>query len=442
MKTTDIHGIFIAVLWSLLVLTACSDEETPSQPQLVQHASVQEEGQTLSPGQTAHLLGEGYLESDEVMLNFYWKTHEALFPEGYHKGYYAEITGCTSEGITIRLPYRKPESRVEIVLKRGGDMMLIGEIQLKDGTTPKDIRLYGINNNLHNKGTWTDALQITRCPYDEHADYDRLAWPLDAHPDFHSAVSCRNVYGLCGLAKAEDGPQVPFFFDFCTQRWEQLSPLPTLALFGMPSAIGALQTTDGERYALTSYTLETSDYVTAKALADSPMPQQAFPLPEGLKAGQFGEYPGAYTGKDCFLFSANQGNGKWTPVLFSTQSGFHTLDAIEADGLIPFSFTVPTENGRQTWQAGFLAARKDAANGSELYLLAEDAPGLAHEPLAVFPNRALSVSANYDRPGTLTVHFHATRSGYVTFEYHWDSNEWNSMPGVAGNSFDEIVWTN
>lgn len=437
MSTKALFGILLAAFFIVTGLTACDDDE-----KFIENAKIQEEGQTLSPGEVIHLKGKGYLKSDEVMLNFYWETGKADFPEGYLKAYRAEILSYTQDEITIRMPYRKPESRVEILLMRNGKMMMIGEVRLKDGTTPKDARLYGINN-IYRKGGQIDALQIMRCKYDPNAAYEMTSWPLEEHSDFHSVVGVWGSYGLCGLAKRE-GVEYPFFFDFCTSEWKQLSNLKTIALFGFQGMVGALQTTDGEKYEINfiSNELEKCDYATAKTKSSAGL-HRRFPLPEELKPEHFGEYPGAYTNELYVLFSANKGNGKWALVVFDFQHGFYVLNEIEADKLIPFSVCLSAEENiaKQKWVTGYIVARKGAENDSELYLLKENASELK-EPFAVFPNYAVSASANEKKPGTLTVHFEADRNGNVTREYLWETKEWKSVNGLMGHCHDEIIWTN
>lgn len=439
METENYWKTMLVTLLIAVGMTACNDDDNISSPKFVENAGLVENGQTLLPGETVHLTGNGYLDSDDVMLNFYWETGESAIPEGYIKGYYAEILESSSDGIAIRLPYRKPKARVEVWLTRGGEMMLIGELHVEDGSTPKAARLYGINNNLHNKGYFIDATQVT-CVFNEKEGYDRspVQWTLEEHPDFHSAVACWKSYGLCGLSKV-NGYRCPFFFDFCTAEWRQLANIPTIALCSYPSAVVALQQTDKESYALhvISSDLERSDYVTADTRT-APMPPMTFPLPENLKAEQFGEYPGAFTGTELFLFSANKGDGKWTPVIFGIHSGFHVLDDIEADGLIPFSFV----DKDKKWRFGYIVARDNAVNGTELYLSGDNADTLFDAPYAVYPNRAVSVSANYDNPGTLTVHFAANRAGNVTSDFLYETREWKPVNYALGLTADEMIWTN
>lgn len=427
----------LCALCCMVAMAACSDNDTASEVRLVENARLLEEGQTLSPGDVVHLMGSGYLGSDEVVLNFYWATGDAVLPEGSVKGYMAEVQSAASDGLTVRLPHRKPESRVEVVLKRGGDLMTIGEVFVKDGSTPRDARLYGISNSLHDKGVWTDHTAITRYAPDN-AGYDTAEWPLDeAYADFHSVVSCWQCYGLCGLSGTH-GVQRPVFFDLITSEWKVLSDYPTLALFAYPAGVAALTSIDGEGYTMGVATAgldKSEDYATASSRS-LPPPQPSFPLPQGLEDAQFGSYPGAYTGGQDFLLSADLGDGTWVPVVYSVNQGFHVLDSIKADGLIPFSFMTADNE----WRCGYIVASDSATNGTELYLLEKDGSGFPDEPYAVFPNRALSVSANYQQPGSLTVHFLASRNGNLTYRFTAATKEWESLFG--GYTFSEIVWTN
>ena len=78
-----------------------------------------------------------------------------------------------------------------------------------------------------------------------------------------------------------------------------------------------------------------------------------------------------------------------------------------------------------------------------MFYVIDDNLSLSKDPIASFPNYALSASANQDRPGTLTVHFESGRSdgnGNVTMEYSFDKQEWTPINEFA--SFDEIVWIN
>ena len=412
--------ILLAFVVGLGVMS-CTDDENTSDLRFIENARLLEEGQTLSPGDAVHLMGEGYLDTDNVMLSFYWETGEPDFPEGYITGYRAEIVGTAPDGITIRLPYRKPEARVEVLVMRSGVSMLVGELYVEAGTTPDDVRLYGITRS---DGT-------AKCVWNANPE---TQWTLDGCPDFHSAVSCWGCYGVCGLSET-GGMQYPVFFDFCMSEWKRLGGYPTLALFTFPAGVGSLHIVDGENYTLDviSDHLERNDYIST-ASRNVPAPLYKFPLPEGLEAEMFGDYPGAYTGTETLLFSANKGNGAWTPVAYAIYDGFHTLDDVEADGLIPFSF----RDKKGEWRCGYIAARDGA---SELYLLGKDVETPFDKPCTMFEGRALSASANYDRPGTLTVLFETDASEHALWEFSLEENTWKHI-GDDGCAFDEIVWTN
>lgn len=127
-------------------LTSCSDEKDgPSKKILVTNAGVTEANQTVKPGDIVHIYGDGFQEGDQVDFDFRWDLGEPLFPEGYLGPVSAEIVERHSNGMSIRMPYRKPESRVEIFLNRASERMSLGKVLLADGQTPKDFRLYGIN---------------------------------------------------------------------------------------------------------------------------------------------------------------------------------------------------------------------------------------------------------------------------------------------------------
>ena len=434
--------VFFALVTLLAVvgLTGCSDDNEPETVAFVENARLLEDGKVLAPGTNVHLEGKGYLETDDVILNFFWETGDKLIPEGSIKGYYAKVVSKSSDGMTIQMPYRKPASRVEVNLMRSGKMMKIGNVNLTDGLTPKEFNLYGIRNAT--KINTSLERQITRWLADDNSASDMKSWALDMHPDFHSAVGVYRAYGICGLAKEGDN-QYPFFLDLCTQEWNKLNNINTIALFSNGNAIGAIQSSDGKRYganAISGNLERSNSYLISRA--SSGQPAMRFTLPDGITAGQFGDYPGAYT-PQCVLLSANKGNGKWVPVLFVEKYGFATLDEVDADRLIPFSVVSAAkgEGGKTQWTAGFIVVSGKSGNGSMslLYALDENL-SFAKEPVASFPGKALSATANSDRPGTLTVHFETSQGGNQTSEYSFGKQEWTTI-NVPG-SFDEIVWIN
>ncbi|MDE7347636.1 MAG: DUF4784 domain-containing protein [Muribaculaceae bacterium] len=439
MKKPIIPLLFIACLF----LAACHNFDEPKKAAFITNAGITENGETLSPGSIIHLEGNGYLETDDVILNFFWETGDKTIPEGSIKGYRATVISTSADGMTIQMPYRKPASRVEVNLMRSGNLMHIGNVNLTGGLTPKELNLYGIYNATKIKTSLEK--QITRWVDENNNTSDLKSWALGKQHDFHSAVGVYRAYGICGLSK-EDGNQYPYFLDLCTQEWNRLNDFNTIALFSNGSVIGAIQTRDGKLYGANNVSdnLERSqDYLTSR----SSSPAMRFQLPDGIDAEQFGEYPGAYTERGMLL-SANKGNGKWIPVFFNPSSGFHLSDEIEAERLIPFALrpftkqSISKDDGEKPqWISGYIVVKEESDNGFKSFFhVMDDKLSLSNEPIAAFPNKALSAAANPDRPGTLTVHFEASRSGNITSEYHFDKQEWTPI-NVFG-SFDEIVWIN
>lgn len=90
MKNRNFLRILLMALLAVVGLTACSDDE-PDVPVFVENARILENGETLSPGTIVHLEGRGYLETDDVILDFFWETGDKLIPEGAIIGYYAKV---------------------------------------------------------------------------------------------------------------------------------------------------------------------------------------------------------------------------------------------------------------------------------------------------------------------------------------------------------------
>ena len=109
MKNRNFLRILLMALLAVVGLTACSDDE-PDVPVFVENARILENGETLSPGTIVHLEGRGYLETDDVILDFFWETGDKLIPEGAIKGYYAKVISKSSDGMAIQMPYRKPHA--------------------------------------------------------------------------------------------------------------------------------------------------------------------------------------------------------------------------------------------------------------------------------------------------------------------------------------------
>lgn len=427
-------------------LTSCSDEKDgPSKKILVTNAGVTEANQTVKPGDIVHIYGDGFQEGDQVDFDFRWDLGEPLFPEGYLGPVGAEIVERHSNGMSIRMPYRKPESRVEIFLNRASERMSLGKVLLADGQTPKDFRLYGINE--------TDKT-IERA-YAEETVTGKKTWDMSAHPDFRSVVNLQKTYGLCGLAE-ENGVQQPFFLDFCTGEWKALSfyDYNTLALvIGSGNDIAAIQQR-GKGYSLynVSAGLEQSNYAT-KTRSNFPMPEPQFELPEGFTPEQFGDYSGVFMqGNEIILLSARKGNGKWVPMLYNYRNGFYVLEGIEADAIIPFYFGMALpDSGSPSLlyqkKVGYMIYYSSGDNrGSSFRLLEPDKESSKlqlQEPFAQLSDKkVVSITNRLDRIGTITVLFSDKEEGRTTSDFDWNSKEWTDYTDLSDMPYNSVVWAN
>ena len=228
------NKLFICV-FTLLSLYACKNETSYDEP-FITDIRIEETGQRLHPGDLVHIYGNGFQENDQTELEFRWNTGDELLPEGFNGPVTVEPTKRNPDEIVIRMPYRMPESRVEIFLRRNEDRMSLGEIQLADGMTPKDFRLYGLNT----AGNTIETIYAD-------SGTEMKKWGTEAHANFHSPANCTMTYGLCGLA-GENGTAEPFFFDFCTGEWKALdvySLKHTLALVDLGgNSVAAIQSAE------------------------------------------------------------------------------------------------------------------------------------------------------------------------------------------------------
>lgn len=440
MSSSKWIGIFALLI--TLSLFACSDDDNKTnEKQLVTNAKVLEDGEKVNPGDIIHIVADGFQEGDEIMLDFYWKRDDPTIPEGSLRAYRAEIIERTANSLLIQMPYRKPESRVEILLWRGGNLMKMGEVRLNDGQTPSEYRLYGINNNLHKKVLFRDLTQIESMQLTEETTPSQAKWQIDEHPDFHSTVNASRTYGLCGLAE-ESGIQKAFFFDFYTSKWKKLANTSTLALAGNGNVVVAILGNSNGYSALgITHELDKSE-LSSETRSTKGDISPIFTLPKDLKPEYFGDYPGVFTrSSQQILLSADKGEGVWVPVVFDVTKGFHELDEVKADALIPFSFFI-SQGGKGTAAtlhrlSGYIITSEK--EGSQFCLIDETNMKL-QEAFTTFPNRVASVTSTPERQGSFTVHFIAYRAGFLTEEFIWDKKEWKSL--TWGEVFDEIVWAN
>lgn len=202
-------NIFIKAVFCIVMVAAmigCNKKAFVSEKELIiSDANLLEEGKTLAPGDAIHLLGEGYRQTDNVMLSFSWETGDKVIPIGQVSGVYAEIVSVEPERIEVLLPYRYPAARVDVTLMREGKTQDIGSLNITDGQAPKDLRLYGIKDK-----------SVDGYILDENG-LGRKSFTADFSVNIHSVVNVPRSFGLCGLTE-EDGDRCAVFLNFFTGK--------------------------------------------------------------------------------------------------------------------------------------------------------------------------------------------------------------------------------
>ena len=371
-------NIFIkAILCAVMVaaIIGCSKAFVSEKELIISDASLQEEGKTLAPGEVIHLLGEGYRQTDNVMLSFSWETGDKVIPIGQVSGVYAEIVSVEPGGVEVLLPYRYPAARVDVTLTREGKTQEIGSLNITDGQAPKDLRLYGIKDK-----------SVDGYILDENG-LGRKSFTAVLSGNIHSVVNVPRSFGLCGLAE-DDGNRSAVFLNFFTGKTEHLSG-NAIALSRTPTNMIAALCCRDNVCTFNNLPVEVcADYMTKSSGTPAPV-QPKYDLPEGLKPEYFGDYPGTYSEKEgiySYLFSANEGNGKWATVILRKES-LRKIEELDAAAVIPF---------RVGQDAGYIITFE---GGPSLFRIVNAETGKMDQPIYTYKSvRVLSANVHTDRP--------------------------------------------
>lgn len=368
-----IKAVFCAVMAAAII--GCSKAFVSEKELIISDASLQEEGKTLAPGEVIHLLGEGYRQTDNVMLSFSWETGDKLIPVGKASGVYAEIVSVEPGGVEVLLPYRYPAARVDVTLTREGKTQEIGSLNITDGQAPKDLRLYGIKDK-----------SVDGYILDENG-LGRKSFTAVLSGNIHSVVNAPRSFGLCGLAE-EDGNRSAVFLNFFTGKTEHLSG-NAIALSRTPTNMIAALCCRDNVCTFNNLPVEVcADYMTKSSGTPAPV-QPKYDLPEGLKPEYFGDYPGTYSEKEgiySYLFSANEGNGKWATVILRKES-LRKIEELDAAAVIPFQV------GQD---AGYIITFE---GGPSLFRVVNAETGKMDQPIYTYKSvRVLSANVHPDRP--------------------------------------------
>lgn len=411
--------IFIkAILCAVMVaaIIGCSKAFVSEKELIISDASLQEEGKTLAPGEVIHLLGEGYRQTDNVMLSFSWETGDKVIPIGQVSGVYAEIVSVEPGSVEVLLPYRYPAARVDVTLTREGKTQEIGSLNITDGQAPKDLRLYGIKDK-----------SVDGYILDENG-LGRKSFTAVLSGNIHSVVNAPRSFGLCGLAE-EDGNRSAVFLNFFTGKTEHLSG-NAIALSRTPTNMIAALCCRDNVCTFNNLPVEVcADYMTKSSGTPAPV-QPKYDLPEGLKPEYFGDYPGTYSEKEgiySYLFSANEGNGKWATVILRKES-LRKIEELDAAAVIPF---------RVGQDAGYIITFE---GGPSLFRIVNTETGEMDQPIYTYKSvRVLSANVHPDRPDHILLNI---ASGNTTKIQDLDWKTKTLSPVSLPENYKEVLMAN
>lgn len=409
-----IKAVFCAVMVAAII--GCSKAFVSEKELIISDASLQEEGKTLAPGEVIHLLGEGYRQTDNVMLSFSWETGDKVIPIGQVSGVYAEIVSVEPGSVEVLLPYRYPAARVDVTLTREGKTQEIGSLNITDGQAPKDLRLYGIKDK-----------SVDGYILDENG-LGRKSFTAVLSGNIHSVVNAPRSFGLCGLAE-EDGNRSAVFLNFFTGKTEHLSG-NAIALSRTPTNMIAALCCRDNVCTFNNLPVEVcADYMTKSSGTPAPV-QPKYDLPEGLKPEYFGDYPGTYSEKEgiySYLFSANEGNGKWATVILRKES-LRKIEELDAAAVIPF---------RVGQDAGYIITFE---GGPSLFRIVNTETGEMDQPIYTYKSvRVLSANVHPDRPDHILLNI---ASGNTTKIQDLDWKTKTLSPVSLPENYKEVLMAN
>lgn len=427
----------IAILFLFcLLLSACSDDKN-EEPILVTNIVVTDADKVFKPGETITITAQGFLENDRFMVDIRWPLDEPSGPikEGSQvSNPIGEVR--TDNSITFLVPGHNPAATLKLLLMRGDKTMTLCQVSVADGQAPKELQLYGITNanamNGHPRGIQHIDL-TTGIPTD--------VVTLAQGEDFSLVTNVPGNYTLCGLLK-QDGKTSIGSFDLSTSHWKSNASSSLLTFGNGAGEVFAIAQADEKN--LTIYAVNTS-YLTRLNMPAPANP--TFPIPAGFKPETLSRYTGVMNGSSM-LFSADNGDGTFSPVVFDLRSGKYAIrifDPIQADALIPFKFTIPKEapnpdNSYKTVCA-FAVVNQSKPNGTELRLW-NAAQNTLEASFATFPNPARSIAPHYSedmKTQELYVLFDSNQSGSIIEIYDILKKEWRPFRNF-GFPYSEILF--
>lgn len=433
----------IAILFlSCLLVAACSDDDKNEEPILVTNVVVTDADKVFKPGEAITITAQGFRENDQFIVDVRWPLEE---PSGPIKEGYAVsppiVKKKTSTSITFLVPGHYPAATLKMFLIRGDKKMTLCTVSVADGQAPKELQLYGITNsrsmNGHPRGIQQIDLTTGRT-----TDIVSFA---DGE-DFTLAVNAPGDYTLCGLLK-QGGKTFIGKFDLSIKalaKQYNTSELP-ITFFTRANTIWAVQQLDEKNLIINK--VNTSPLTRLNNVVE---PAPRFEIPAGFKPETLSGYAGISV-ESKILFSADNGNGTFSPVVFNINSGnakydIQVFDPIQADALIPFWIAVPkvapNPDNSYVIACGF-ALCNSKANKTELRLWNTTTNSL-NEPFAVYPyaNKLVSIATHFTedlKTQEIYMLIEGRENGGLIEIYDLQKKEWRNFPNF-GFPYSEILF--
>lgn len=416
-----------------LLFAACAKDED-KEPILVTDI-VMPSQTSFNPGDKVTIKAQGFQPDDDIMFEIYWPLPDqpALNYQGYARGVSPVMVEQTATSITFLAPGHYPASTTKILLRRAGDIMTLGEIAVSNGQAPEEFQLYGIVNS--HSGTGHDnCIEHVKLTDGSPKNIMKLT---EDQKDFSCIVNAPESQRLCGI-QTKDGVRKVYCYDLSMRYWQDMGLENILTLCNNANgSITAVRQISPNEVVLAS--VATSDYTRSQM----PSTGYRYELPANIKPESLTGYPGVQVGTDQLLFSADNGNNSFTPVVLQGGSNkVHVGEQIQATALIPFWTIIDRkDNGTTKYvrTGGYAVVKTDAQTQTELRLW-DQATLTLQEPFATFPNPARSIAMLAEDTETLKLYvlFDTNRGGRLIYAYDLASKDWQSVPGI-GYPYSEIV---
>lgn len=400
--------IYLFLLFGLL-LVACNSDDKEEQPILVTNVVMPASGTVFKPGEKVTIMAEGFQASDEIMFEMRWPLQNEAIQEGYALGVRGVVTEKTATSITFLAPGHWPASTTKVLLRRSGEMMTLGKIEVADGQAPKDFQLYGIINS---RSSTDGAYAIEHIDLATHQVTEVIR--LEDNQDFSCVVNLPGSWSLSGVW-TQDDRRTTGLYDLSMNYWEKSgdSQVITMGVANNNSVLVVYQ--GGDRLFVKSVNVMPYSRMNMPG-----KPDLGFQLPDGLKAEALSHYPCVQMNDGNILLSANNGDGTFSPVVLDgrniEEKSIYVGEPIKAVALIPFWIVKPVEGigaANYTRVGGYILSKRNGAtaeegDGTELRLWNSETKTLG-EPFTTFPNAACSVA-------TLVSEDFKTQELYILFE--------------------------